>query len=227
MALAGAATISIYIVNVLGPFPRFHIAGSVLAYAYPLTLLCLVLPVPVWWTVRAFHDGTIRDRLLIASMLLVLLPTGMVGAVSILGSLAHGRQQVINQLESVATLKEAEIDTWVEQLRTDMSKVLADREAKSDLYQLLSETAGAVDHRVAYNRIQDRLVESLGQAEQLEELFLIDIAGRTVLSQQPRPRRRIPQRAALFPAAVSRVSTFTRRCTRLHWVWYRLLPRRL
>lgn len=185
IAFAALAALGIYLVNVFEPLPRFGIGESTLAYAYPLSLLCLIVPVPAWWTLRAFRHGTIRDRLLIASMLLVLLPTAMVGAVSILGSLAHGRQQLINQLESVATLKEAEIDTWLAQLKSDMSNVLADREVKSNLFQLLAETTDAVDRRVAYNKIQDQLVESLARTEQLEELFLIDINGRTVLSSNP------------------------------------------
>ena len=181
----GLYVIYIYFVNQVEPLPRLDITQSAASYFYPLVLAALVIPIPVWRIVRLFRTGTIRDRLLVASILLVLLPTGIVGAVSIVGSLWHGRQQVTNQLQSVATLKEAEIDTWVNELKSDMNNVLADRETKRNVIELLSETTDSMDRRVARNKVQDRLIQSLEQTEQFEELFLVDINGRTVISTNP------------------------------------------
>ena len=52
---------------------------------------------------------TIRDRLLLAFLLMVLVPTVASGAISVVVGLKHGREQVIDKLNSVAVLEIGEV----------------------------------------------------------------------------------------------------------------------
>ena len=185
LVLLALYTLLVYLVNFFEPFSRFDLSGSTMFDSYPIALLVLIAPVPVSRTIRVFRAGTIRHQLLVASMLLVLLPTSIVGAVSILGSLYHGRQQLINQLESVATLKEAEIETWISHLESDMAKMIGMNEVKGRTIELLSKNADAPARQLAYRTVLSHLVQSLEQTDLYEEFFLIDISGRTVVSTQP------------------------------------------
>ncbi len=71
-----------------------------------------------------FRFSTIRGRLLVSFVLLTLLPSLAIGAGSILVVYTNGRQQVIDQLESVLALKEQEIESWSLSLKSELSSAL-------------------------------------------------------------------------------------------------------
>ncbi len=81
--------------------------------------------------------GTIRSRLLIAFVSLVVFPVVATSAVSNILGANNLEQRTIAQLESVATLKEAELNTWVDNLQTDLALTLTgDKEMQSALVLL-------------------------------------------------------------------------------------------
>jgi len=128
---------------------------------------------------------TIRTRMLAVSVLLVLLPAAAIIIFSVTRGLEDGRQQVVNQLESVATLKEAELNTWVRNLQADLGVVLIDRAATSQARTLLSSPADSEDFQAAHASLRAHFVQTVAHVEEFEELFLINSQGRTVLSTNP------------------------------------------
>ncbi|HIQ01515.1 MAG TPA: HAMP domain-containing protein, partial [Anaerolineales bacterium] len=184
------ATFVLYLVCVLlierfEPLPRYDVNQSeVLRLYIPGITLSLVLLV-LWQVARAFRIGTIRTRLLISFVLLVLLPATAIGAGSAVVSLQHGRYRAIGHLESVATLKEAGIRAWIQTLQTQLSVALIGADASRYADILLEEAPDSATYQEAYDELGrhfGRLIERLGM---FEELFLMDARGRVVLSSIP------------------------------------------
>ncbi|MBA3530402.1 MAG: cache domain-containing protein [Ardenticatenales bacterium] len=125
---------------------------------------------------------TIRARLLIFFVLMALLPAGLISLVSAQGSLAAGEQRSINQLESVATLKEAEIHTWLQNLLLDLKVEQSRALSRERFQQLLQSPVESEAFEDAYAAQQAQLRESVEVGEKFEELFLIDAEGRVLLS---------------------------------------------
>ncbi|NCC31466.1 MAG: diguanylate cyclase [Chloroflexia bacterium] len=131
------------------------------------------------------HIGSIRNRLLIASMLLVLLPMFLIGSSSVLLGLRGGQTQVINQLESVATLKEEQILAWIQSLRIHMGSIVYPHQVPRLIEPLLTYEPGSPAYTEAYNelRIQfDGVVASTGL---FEEVLLLNPQGRTLVATDP------------------------------------------
>ncbi len=132
---------------------------------------------------RAFRAGTIRMRLLIAFVVMVLLPATATSAASIVFGLQNGRQQVIDKLESVATLKEAELDTWVQSLLIELDTALVGEEAMQCVSVLLGEgSPDSTPYQDAYNELKGRLQQIAALSGRFEELFIMDGKGQVVLS---------------------------------------------
>ncbi|HSJ58659.1 MAG TPA: hypothetical protein VLC95_15860, partial [Anaerolineae bacterium] len=112
-------------INLLEPFTRFDVTSSSTLTVQVLLAVLVGTFFCVWFLVRAMLGaGTIRTRLLVSFVSLVLLPVVAVGIATVVGGLRSDRQQVINQLESVAILKDAEIKPWVDDLHSDLALAL-------------------------------------------------------------------------------------------------------
>jgi methyl-accepting chemotaxis protein len=133
----------------------------------------------LWQIVRAFRVSSIRTRLLITLVLMVLLPAAAISAVSAVLGWQNGRQQVINQLELMATLKEAEIETWVSSLQTDLLTVLTGEDAARRTIALLQVPDPS--EYVKY-LLRSHFQQAIKQGGRFEELFLMDLQGRVILS---------------------------------------------
>jgi hypothetical protein len=64
--------------------------------------------------------GGLRRQLLAALLLLMLVPLVGISIATIWRQYEHSRMQIIDQLTSVATLKEAEVETWFNSLSPDL-----------------------------------------------------------------------------------------------------------
>lgn len=133
----------------------------------------------------SLHAGTIRNRLLVASMLLVLLSAALISLTSVYLGLRHGRQQVVNQLESVATLKEAQIDDWLASMRIHMAAVIYAYQVPALVEPLLRNETGTPAFAQAYVALQIQFVQMRDATGLFEEIWLLNTQGRTLLSTDP------------------------------------------
>jgi GAF domain-containing protein/HAMP domain-containing protein len=126
--------------------------------------------------------GTIRTRLLISFVGLVLLPVLMVGGGMAIRGLRGDRQQVINQLESVAILKQAEIETWIDDLYSDLALALAGDEATRRALVLLEGPEDPSTAALAEGVVRTRFDQTIAETGRYQELFLVNRDGRVVVS---------------------------------------------
>jgi PAS domain S-box-containing protein len=125
---------------------------------------------------------SIGSRLLVAFVAIAFLPASVISAVSVVSGLRNGRQQVLNQLESVITLKEAEIAAWLNRLTTSLPPMLAGEQGAEYASRLLQAAVTPAQRQEAYVELRSRFRQTMIPTQLFEEVFLMDREGRVLLS---------------------------------------------
>jgi hypothetical protein len=131
---------------------------------------------------RFFRETSIRRQLLFAFLALVLLLSAAISLSSGIIGLRGGQRQVINQLDSVATVKEADIETWLNSLDTNLAIMLPRQEVGGLAETLLSSSPDQPEYQAAYDQLREHLEWMQSQSLLFAEVFLMDLSGRAVLS---------------------------------------------
>ncbi|MBN1318855.1 MAG: GAF domain-containing protein [Anaerolineales bacterium] len=142
-----------------------------------------------------FRPGSIRDRLLLAFLLMVLIPAVAFGAASGIVGLERGREQVIDKLTSVAVLKEDELNTWAENAKTDLASVMIGEEVQQWIQTLFSNLSDSFENEIAYQKLHTRFDALLEQTQRFEELNILDPRGIILLSTERQREGGIGSRA--------------------------------
>jgi GAF domain-containing protein/HAMP domain-containing protein len=173
----------IWLVNWLQPLPRFDTAQLNLLHIYDWVMTAFFALIALWQIARAYRRiTTIRTRLLIVFVLTVLLPATAIAVGVVLVDLTRGQQQTTDHLESVATLKEAEIDTWLSDLQSDLESVLYDT-VMINLVNWVTPGGGTPTQRdSAHTNLTLRFRHLIEQRRTFQELFLMDPRGEVVMS---------------------------------------------
>jgi GAF domain-containing protein/HAMP domain-containing protein len=196
---AGLYLAFIFLVNQFEPLPRHNvITESTALFWFDLGLTTLLALAILWQVARTFHTGTIRARLLIAFVAVVLLPAIASGVSASVTSWQSDRQQALDKLELVAVLKEAEINTWVQTLQTELAAALNAEEARADAPILLRQETPPPLRAAARQKVRDSLRLGVIQRHWFEELFLMDLQGRVVASTDATQEGQIRRGAAYF-----------------------------
>lgn len=169
--------------------------SSELTIVYGLVFL-LVFIVITWQYARLRgRTQTIRSRLLITYVPLSLLLALVIGGSAFLMARNQVRRQVENQLESVATLKEAEIQTWLNDLLISLNVVASGQDVPIQLEIIL---ASASIETTAYEDLQTRFQWAIDQMGLYEEMFVMDLQGQVILSTDPTQQGKVYVREAFF-----------------------------
>ena len=129
--------------------------------------------------------GTIRTRLLVAFVLVVLLTTAAVSVSSIIIGFKNGKRQAIVQLDYISVLKEAEIKTWIQDLQTELVLALAGESANKSAAILLSKEPESSEFRHAQQKLQNWFLRIISMTRWFDELFLMSVFGDVVLTTDP------------------------------------------
>jgi signal transduction histidine kinase len=130
---------------------------------------------------KALTTNRIRVRLLLGFVLMALLPAIGISAGSAVVSYYDGRQQAIDRLESVAALKELEIEVWTEALQNDLL-IATSEESVSERVSVVLDVARVHQYYDWYNEsVRMRLGVLVMESQRLEELCLLDLEGQVVL----------------------------------------------
>jgi GAF domain-containing protein len=159
------------------PWERFDVTQHpILQSLVPITIGGVILM--VLWQFALFYrySETIRARLIVAFVLLVILPMLATNGISAWTSMQSSQQRTIAQLESVVMLKEAEIQKWLDSLQVALVLALTGEEAR------FSEAAYTDTYQADYDRLIQRFDEVVAQTEDLQELLILDNQGRVLLS---------------------------------------------
>lgn len=124
----------------------------------------------------------IRARLLVSFVLVALLPTFGVGVGTYIVSYQSGHQQSIERLESVAARKELAIQVWFQSLQQEL-KVVSQTDYSPKLIDTALVLANENESYSWYNNlVRKRLQYFVDRSDQMKEIFLIDLAGKVVVS---------------------------------------------
>jgi nitrate/nitrite-specific signal transduction histidine kinase len=126
--------------------------------------------------------GTIRARILIVFVFTVLLAVAAVSSVTISLGNRDGVQREVDQLESVVTLKQSEIKTWVKGLRVNLDIVTSDFGELTDIQTLIRDAKETESYQSAFTRLHGRLKWAADSMGFFDELFLMDTQGRILIS---------------------------------------------
>ena len=131
----------------------------------------------------------IRERLLWGFVLIALLPLLGVALGTSLVSYYNGRQQSLDRLESVAARKELAIENWANALQAEL-QVASQTDYSPRFVSNAMRLSNEGKRYEWYNSlVRKRLQALLDQSSEYEELFLLDLAGKVVVSTNPAPRR--------------------------------------
>jgi len=134
---------------------------------------------------RWFSLKTIYARLLITFVLIVLLLGGSIGIFTTIAAFRSGQAHIINQLSSVATLKEAEIDTWLKKLQLDLTVELNQGSASQHIKTILTTSPNTASFQQAHEAQSNHFKETIALRATFDELFLMDIRGNVILASNP------------------------------------------
>ena len=130
---------------------------------------------------RVFRPGTIRGRLLIVFILMVLLPALAISVASAVSGWQGGRRQAIERLELTAAFKEAEFNAWISSLQIDLDD--ASGETGTTLFlRTILQASDVTLYQDIRDELRERFQLRIDQTESFEELFLLDPQEQVALS---------------------------------------------
>ena len=173
-----------WVVNAWEPLQRYNVAQSVPFRGAMVAVIAAMVGLITWQFFRVLRFGTIRTRLMVTFVVLVLLPGLAVGTISSLLYAQSARQQVLDQLESVATLKQAEVQGWADDLISNLLLAMPSADQLESTLVILSGPAGADSGpaRMAYLNELNRLNLIITRGRVFDEIFLVNPEGVIMLS---------------------------------------------
>jgi GAF domain-containing protein/HAMP domain-containing protein len=188
-------------INLVGPLPRYVIGQSPATTIFVPTISLFIVVAMAWLAVRAFRLGTIRTRLLVTFILVVLVPAVVIIASSIIVGLSTGQQRVSAQLESVTSLKESEINTWLENLQFDLILALTGDEITQRAIVLLAEQDPSL-YPIGHDVLQTRFQQVIREPGRFDELFLMNLEGQVLVSNDNAQEGKIYRDEAFFQQGI-------------------------
>jgi GAF domain-containing protein/HAMP domain-containing protein len=167
------------------PISRYDINQSPVLRVYVPAASAAIVLVTVVQIAHAFRFGTIRTRLLIAFAAVALLVAVATGVTSAAVTLQNGQRQTMNQLESATTLKQREIQAWLDALASDMTILLNTERTAENAQVVLQVSPTFGSYEYARQQLTAHFQAHKQQTGRMEELFILDTQGRVVLSTDP------------------------------------------
>jgi GAF domain-containing protein/HAMP domain-containing protein len=178
LAVAGVYGLWVLMINLIEPLPRQNALDDPLLTYFDLVTLVLLLGVTIWQVIRAIARGKIRNRLLAAFVLLVLLPTIILSAVSAVLGFNNGQQQAYERLRLAADQKRTELEDWVTDLEAGLDAAITDEEAPYFVWEVLGEDPNPD----AFITLRGYFGRYLIRTELFDALFLLNLEGEVVVS---------------------------------------------
>jgi nitrate/nitrite-specific signal transduction histidine kinase len=134
---------------------------------------------------RPFRLSSIRSRLLVGFVLMALLPAMAISAGTVVLGYLNGQQQTLDRLQSVAVLKESQTSAWLDSLRNELLAPLSPEFARGRPRIILFLARDHLYYEFYHKATRRHFAQTIDQASQLRELFLLDRQGQVVLSTDP------------------------------------------
>ncbi len=182
IALYGAWTLFVVLVQ---PVSRYDVGQSPILRVYVPAASAAIVLLTGWQVARAFRIGTIRTRLLIAFGAIALMVAAVISVASAVVTWQNGQRQMMDQLGATTTLKEREIQAWLDTVATDMTILLNTQPTADQAQAVLQGSPEAWSYRYAHQQLTRRFQVHLQQPGRLEEMYILNSHGTVVLSTDP------------------------------------------
>lgn len=186
LVVGALGALGVYLADRFTPFIRLSAANTGLVLLVAAAVLIGFLLLAFWQlVVGAGRINSIRTRLLVSFAALVLLPALLIISVATYQNLQSGEDRAISQLNSVASLKLAEINYWLDDLRLALNAEVTGQPIATRL-KAMSETApDSMAYYMAYQSQSARLKESIRLYEKFSEMFVMEPNGKVIISSDP------------------------------------------
>lgn len=131
-----------------------------------------------------FRFYSIRQQLIAAMVLAVLLPAIVIIFFTVTSGIQNGLARSAEQLETVATLKEIEVNTWFNELQSSLAKILNDNSLDLVVKAASTQTS-AFTRDTAASRLETLFQEFIRQTQRFNLLLLLDTRGKVLVSTDP------------------------------------------
>lgn len=132
-----------------------------------------------------FRFYSIRQQLIAAMVLAVLLPAIVIIVFTVTSGIQNGLTRSAEQLEIVATLKEVEINAWFNELQSSLAKILNENSLQL-VVQAASVQTSTPDRNTAHSRLGTLFQEFIRQTQRFNLLLLMDTHGKVLVSTDPK-----------------------------------------
>jgi GAF domain-containing protein/HAMP domain-containing protein len=176
----------------LQPLHRFNISSSaILSFFIPGLTISLVL-IFLWQLAQTVQANSIRYRLLVGFIFITILPVFITGLISNVISSRNIEERLVNQLESVATLKEAEINAWMNSLDLNLTNLLSRQEVKRSITNVMQQNAiPEAEFHFSHDELQKQFSEALGRTQLFDEIFVMNLNGKVIVSTDPSQEEKV------------------------------------
>ncbi|GAB4494636.1 MAG: hypothetical protein OHK0052_00150 [Anaerolineales bacterium] len=131
---------------------------------------------------QTYPTLSIRNRLLISSLILALLPPVIVATVFGLIFINNGRNQTLEQMQGVVQLKRAQLDLWVDSLQTSLTTLREETGAVERFEAILTLSESNPRRIVALQALEQRFARMVEDNGDFDEVLLITADGDVILS---------------------------------------------
>lgn len=184
IALA-AYVVTFIVINAWQPLPRFSAQTLPILMVFVIGATLIAVTTTGLGATRAFQIGSIRTRLIIATVVLVIVPVAASGVVSSLLSAENNRNRALDALEAIAVLKESQVNAWADSLSAELNVELARDAEQSNLRRALLLPADSVTGTLALEAVARRFNGTVELRQIFEDLLLLDSQGRVLVSTNP------------------------------------------
>jgi len=194
LVVVGCLGLAFVVIDQVKPLPRYDIARSPVLRYYVPSASAAVLVGLVWQLIATVRRAqTIRARLLAISIGTVLLTAVAIGTATILIGFRNGREQAVDRLELVASLRTTEIDNWVSDIRDRLAGSLqqapehrfVEPDVASVVAAIIDTPSDSSDYREAYGFLSYNFQQWMKQAEGYDLVFFMDRDGQVLISTDP------------------------------------------
>lgn len=144
--------------------------------------VALGLPLFSLWVYRGLKTNKIHSQLRFGFISMALFPAIAISIGTVIIGYVSWRSQAINRLESVAALKETRIVAWFQDLQDNLLVVLNEEYAVERATVVLTLANTNKYSSIYQKAMRMRFQRFIEQGQVFDEIFLLDLTGRVILS---------------------------------------------
>jgi GAF domain-containing protein/HAMP domain-containing protein len=208
--MIGCALYVVYIgaLNFWEPLPRLDQKEVPFAVIFSFVTSLLFVLAYISHLIIQYQSHSLRTRLMVTFILLVFLPVLVVGVASIALISRNAESQLQSQLYSILLLKQGEIQSWQENMQSNLL-VFLPRSSETDKIAALVDghsRQGDTENFLDYAEIQSIFRAVTDNTNVFQEIFLMDMQWQIVLSTEKNREGLIDSSRPYFPGTLQYIT---------------------